>query len=124
MGGSVGGGPEGVGARRGGGPKVWGARRGGGPEGVGARRGGGPNLERWGPEGWGPEGVGGPNPEKVRQKLVILKMSVFYTTRNFRQFWADPTFSAVRSTFVAEEEAQSVEILPHRKFWPFLGQPS
>ena len=53
---------------------------------------------------------------------ALLKMSVFYTTRNFRQFWADPTFSAVRSTFLAEEEAQHVEILPHPKFWPFLGR--
>ena len=30
---------------------------------------------------------------------ALFKMSVFYTTRNVRQFWADPTFSAVRSTF-------------------------
>ena len=50
-------------------------------------------------------------------------MSVFYPTRNFRQFWADPTLSAVRSTCLAEEEAQNVEILPHLKFWPFLGRP-
>ena len=41
---------------------------------------------------------------------ALLEMSVFYPTRNFRQFWADPTFSAVRGTFLAEEEAQSVEI--------------
>ena len=54
---------------------------------------------------------------------ALLKMSVFYTTRNFRQFWADPTFTAVRSTFLAKEEAQNVEILPHQKFWPFLGRP-
>ena len=50
-------------------------------------------------------------------------MSVFYATRNVLQFWADPTVSAVRSTFLAEEEAQHVEILPHPKFWPFLGRP-
>ena len=50
-------------------------------------------------------------------------MSVFYPTRNFRQFWADPTFSAVRSIFLAEEEAKNVEILPHPKFWPFPGRP-
>ena len=54
---------------------------------------------------------------------ALLKMSVFYPTRNFRQFWADPLFSAVRSTLLAEEEAQNVEILPHPKFWPFLGRP-
>ena len=54
---------------------------------------------------------------------ALLKMSVFYTTRNFRQFWADQTFSAVRSTFLVEEEAQNVEILLHPKFWPFLGRP-
>ena len=29
----------------------------------------------------------------------LLEMSVFYPTRNFRQFWADPTFSVVRSIF-------------------------
>ena len=52
---------------------------------------------------------------------ALLMMSVFYPTRNFRQFWTDPTFSAVRSTFLAEEEAQNVEILPNPKFWPFLG---
>ena len=52
---------------------------------------------------------------------ALLKMSVFYPTRNFRQFWADPTFWAVKSTFLAKEEAHSVEILPHRKFWPFLS---
>ena len=54
---------------------------------------------------------------------ALLKMSVFYPTRNFRQFWADRTFSAVRSTFLAEEEDQNVEILPHPKFWLFLGRP-
>ena len=52
---------------------------------------------------------------------VLLQMSVFYPTRNFRQFWADPTCSAVRSTFLAEEEAQNVEISPHPKFLSFLG---
>ena len=36
---------------------------------------------------------------------ALLQMSVFCHP-NFRQFWADPTFSAVRSTFLAEEEAQ------------------
>ena len=54
---------------------------------------------------------------------ALLEMSVFYPTRNVRQFWADPTFSAVRSTFLAEEEAQHVEILPQTKFWPFFGPP-
>ena len=54
---------------------------------------------------------------------ALLKMSVFYPTRFFRQFWADPIFSAVRSTFLAEEEAQNVEILPHPKSWPFWGRP-
>ena len=52
---------------------------------------------------------------------ALLKMSGFYPTRFFRQFWADPIFSAVRSTFLAEEEAQNLEFLPHPKFWPFLG---
>ena len=33
---------------------------------------------------------------------ALLKVSVFYPTRNFRQFGADPTFSAVRSTFWAK----------------------
>ena len=33
------------------------------------------------------------------------------------------TFSTVRSTFLAEEEAQNLEFLPHPKFWPFLGRP-
>ena len=33
------------------------------------------------------------------------------------------TLSAVRSTFLAEEEAQNLEFLPHPKFWPFLGRP-
>ena len=33
------------------------------------------------------------------------------------------TFSAVRGTFLAEEEAQNLEFLPHPKFWPFLGRP-
>ena len=55
---------------------------------------------------------------------AFLKMSVFYPTRNFRQFSADPTFSAVRNTFLAEEEAQNLEILPHPKFSPFFGPPS
>ena len=41
---------------------------------------------------------------------------MFYPIRNFRQFWADPTFSDVRSTFLAEEEAQIVEFLLHPKF--------
>ena len=50
-------------------------------------------------------------------------MSVFYSTRNFRQFWADPTFSGFRSTLLAEEDAQKVEILPHPKILPFLGRP-
>ena len=53
---------------------------------------------------------------------ALIMMSVFCPTRNFRQFWADLTFSAVRSTFLAGEEAQNVEILPHPKFWPFLGR--
>ena len=35
-----------------------------------------------------------------------------------------PTFSAVRSTFLAEEEAHNLEFLPHPKFWPFLGRPA
>ena len=35
---------------------------------------------------------------------ALLKMPAFYPTRNFRQLWADPTFSAVGSTFLAEEE--------------------
>ena len=41
----------------------------------------------------------------------------------FSSILGRPTFSAVRSTFLAEEEAQNVEILPHPKFWPFLGRP-
>ena len=53
-----------------------------------------------------------------------FKMSVFYPTRNFRQFWADPSFSAVRSTFLAEEEAQNVELSPHRKFLAIFGPPT
>ena len=53
----------------------------------------------------------------------LFKISVFYPTRFFRQFLADPTFSAVRSTFLAEDEAQNLEILHHPKFWPFLGRP-
>ena len=39
----------------------------------------------------------------------------------FSTIWADPTFSVVRITFLAEEEAQNVDILPHPKFWPFLA---
>ena len=35
-------------------------------------------------------------------------MSGFYPARNFGQFWADPIFSAVRGTFLAEEEAQNL----------------
>ena len=50
-GGTLEGGPEGVGARRGGDPKGLGPEGEGGPKGRGARRGGGP-------KGWGPEGVG------------------------------------------------------------------
>ena len=54
---------------------------------------------------------------------ALLMMSVLYPTRNVRQFWADPTFSVVRSTFLAEEEAQNVEILLHPIFLPLLGRP-
>ena len=39
----------------------------------------------------------------------------------FVNFGPTPTFPAVRSTFLAEEEAQNVEILPHPKFWSLLG---
>ena len=53
----------------------------------------------------------------------FFKMSGFYPTRNFGQFWPISTFSAVRGTFLAEEEAQNLEFLPHPKFWPFLGRP-
>ena len=41
----------------------------------------------------------------------------------FVNFGPTPTFPAVRSTFLAEEEAQNVDILPHPKCWPFLGRP-
>ena len=41
----------------------------------------------------------------------------------FSSILADPIFSAVRSTFLAEEEAHNVEKIPHPKFWPFLGRP-
>ena len=54
---------------------------------------------------------------------ALLKISGFYPTRFFRQFWADPIFSAVRSSFLAEEEALNLDFLPHSKFWPFLGRP-
>ena len=54
---------------------------------------------------------------------ALLQKSVFYPTRFVRSFWADPTFSAVRSTFLAEEEAQNLEFLLHPKFWPFWGRP-
>ena len=67
----------------------------------------------------------------------------FYPIMNFGHFWAPPslrcpgftppeifanfgpipTFSAVRSTFLAEEKAHNLEFLPHPKFWPFLGRP-
>ena len=50
---------------------------------------------------------------------VQLKISGFYPTRFFRQFWADPIFSAVRSTFLAEEEAQNLEFYPTRNFGHF-----
>ena len=37
---------------------------------------------------------------------ALLKTSGFYPTRFFRQFWADPIFSVVTSTFLVEVEAQ------------------
>ena len=52
---------------------------------------------------------------------ALLKISGFYPTRKFRQFWADPTFSAVRSIFLAEEEAQILEFYPTRNFCHFLA---
>ena len=52
---------------------------------------------------------------------ALSKISGFHPTRFSRQFWADPIFSAVESTFLAEEEAQNLDFLPHPKFWPFLG---
>ena len=36
---------------------------------------------------------------------ALLKISGFYPTGFFRQFWADPIFSSVWSIFLAEEEA-------------------
>ena len=47
----------------------------------------------------------------------------FYSIMNFGHFWADPIFSAVRITFLAEEKAKNLEFLHHPKFWPFLGRP-
>ena len=55
--------------------------------------------------------------------LPFFKMSGFHPTRNFANFGPIPTFSAVRSTFLAEEKAHNLEFLPHPKFWPFLGRP-
>ena len=49
-----------------------------------------------------------------------------FLPRNFRQFWADPTFSVVRSTFWAKEEAQHVEFFTTRNFGhlgPLPGHP-
>ena len=56
-----------------------------------------------------------------------FKISVFFPTRFFRQFWADPTFSAIRSTFLAEEEAQNLDFFfnPTRNvghFWAALSK--
>ena len=56
---------------------------------------------------------------------ALLKMYVFYPTRNFRQFWADPTFSAVRSTFLAEGSGPlplGPPLLPLAK--PSLAKPT
>ena len=47
---------------------------------------------------------------------------VFYPTRNFRQFWADPTFSVVRSTFLGRP-LKDVRFYPMLNFGHF-GVPS
>ena len=41
----------------------------------------------------------------------------------FVNFGPTPLFQLLEALFLAEEEAQNVEILPHPKFWPFLGRP-
>ena len=49
---------------------------------------------------------------------ALLKMSVFYPTRNFRQFWA-PTFSAVKSTFLAKRRPQMLKFYLTQNFGHF-----
>ena len=53
----------------------------------------------------------------------FFKMSGFYPPEILANVGPISTFSAVRSTFLAEEEAQNLEFLPLPKFWPFLGRP-
>ena len=50
---------------------------------------------------------------------ALLKMSVFYPTRNFRQFWADPTFSAVRSIFWPKRRPKMLQFHPTQNFGDF-----
>ena len=49
------------------------------------------------------------------------KMSGFWPHPIFSTILGRPHFSAVGSTFLAEEEAQNLDFSPHPKFWPFLG---
>ena len=76
---------------------------------------------------------------KAVRTLGNFKDVQFYSTRNVRQFWADPTFSDVRSTFLAEEEPKMLKFystqnfvhfwaailkmsgFTHVEFWPFWG---
>ena len=50
---------------------------------------------------------------------AILKISVFYPTRFFRQFWADPTFSAVRTLFWPKRRPQMLKFYPTQNFGHF-----
>ena len=55
---------------------------------------------------------------------ALLKMSVILPHPKFSSILGRPWFfSAVRSTFLAEEEAQSVEILPPPNILAFFGPP-
>ena len=56
---------------------------------------------------------------RLMERAVILKMSVFHPTRNFRQFWADPIFSAVRSIFRPRRRPKMLKFYPTQNFGLF-----
>ena len=54
----------------------------------------------------------------------LLEDVPFLPHPKFSSILADPIFSAVRSTFLAEEEAQRVEIFSPPRILAFFGLPS